>query len=91
MNIEIIVVFWEMTVSRGRDRLTTKINITFFVGNEVLNIFYLTIFLKKKNNIFENNQKKFFRRRDHFRGKGASDDKNEYNLFHGNWGTEYCL
>ncbi len=31
---------WEdMAVLRERGRLVTKINITFFVGNEVLNIF----------------------------------------------------
>ncbi len=32
---------WEdMNVFRGRGRLRTKINITLFVGNEVLNIFH---------------------------------------------------
>ncbi len=44
---------------RGGGRLATKINITFFVGIEVLNIFYLTIF-SKKNNIFHNNGEKLF-------------------------------
>ncbi len=38
----------------------TKININFFVRNEVLNIFYKTIFSKKKNNIFQNNSEKKF-------------------------------
>ncbi len=47
MNIEIISIFWELTVLRERGRLVMKVNITFSVGNEVLNIFYLTIFLKK--------------------------------------------
>ncbi len=32
---------WEDTaVLRGRGRLVTKINVTFFVGNEVINIFH---------------------------------------------------
>ncbi len=40
--------FWEdMTALRGRDYLVIKINITFFVGNKVLNIFHLNIFSKK--------------------------------------------
>ncbi len=30
-----------------RGRLATKINVTFFVGIDVLNIFHLTTFLKK--------------------------------------------
>ncbi len=39
---------WEdMTILRGRGRLATKININFLVRNEVLNIFYLTIFSRK--------------------------------------------
>ncbi len=48
-----------MTVLRGGGRLTTKVNITFFVGNEVLNIFHLTIF-SQKSNIFQNNGEKLF-------------------------------
>ncbi len=43
----------------GRGHPATKINITFFVGTEVLNIFHLTIFLKK-HNIFQNNRDKKF-------------------------------
>ncbi len=31
----------------GRGHMATKINITFFVGIDVLNIFYLTSFSKK--------------------------------------------
>ncbi len=34
----------------GRGRLAIKINITFFVGINVLNIFHLTTFSKKKKN-----------------------------------------
>ncbi len=50
---------WEdMTVWRGRRRLATKIDVIFFVGNVLLNIFYLTIFSKKKKpDIFQNNGK----------------------------------
>ncbi len=47
MDIEIISIYLEMTILRGKGRLATKVNITFFVGNEVLNIFYFAIFLKK--------------------------------------------
>ncbi len=31
----------------GKGRLLTKINVTFFVGKEILNIFHSTIFSKK--------------------------------------------
>ncbi len=50
-------VFWEKTVKNlfvgghnrfeGRGHLATKINITFFIGIDGLNIFHLTTFLKK--------------------------------------------
>ncbi len=69
----------------------TKINITFFVGIEVLNIFHLTIFSKKT--IFSKITAK-----NNFGGttsceeeKGRSDNKSEYNLFTGKKGTEYCF
>ncbi len=89
----------DMTVLKGRVCLATKINVTFFVGNEVLHVFYETIFSKKKINkkaIFfseitlENN---FFGREedDQIWGNGASDDKNEYNLFYRKWDTVYCF
>ncbi len=48
----------DMTVLRGKVCLAIKINITFFVGNEVLNIFYSTIFLKKI--VFSSDPKKIF-------------------------------
>ncbi len=80
MNIETISIFWELTILRGRRRLVMKINITFSVRNEVLNIFYLTIFLKRTifSKITLNNN---FWGHDNFSGKGASDDKNEYITF----------
>ncbi len=63
----------------GRGHLGTKINITFFVGIDVLNIFYLTIF-SKKNNIFQKiSEKLFFGASPFLRERGGSDDKNEYN------------
>ncbi len=79
-----------MNVLRGRGRLGTKINITFFVGNEVLNIFHSTIFAKKT--IFSKiTAKIIFEGHDLFWGNGASDDKNEYKLSRGKWGNGYCF
>ncbi len=70
--------FWEdMTILRGRGRLATKININFLVGNEILNIFRLTIFKKKKTIFSKITRKKIFRGHDHFSRNEASDDKNE--------------
>ncbi len=44
---------WEdMTNLRGKGCLLTKMNITLFVGNEVLNIFYLSVFSKKQKQYF---------------------------------------
>ncbi len=61
--------------------MATKINITFFVSIDVLNIFYLISFSKKT--IFSKiTVKNNFWGHDHFWGNGASDDKNKYNLFH---------
>ncbi len=48
----------DMAILKGRGRLVTKINVTYFVGNVVLNIFHLTIFSKKKKHIFQNNAEK---------------------------------
>ncbi len=45
---------------KGRGRLTTKMNITFFIGNEVLNIFSFNNFLDKSNIFPENGGKKMF-------------------------------
>ncbi len=42
----------DMAVLRRRGRLVTKINITFFVGNEVLNIFIEQFFQPKKKTYF---------------------------------------
>ncbi len=57
---------WDMTVLKGRRPLVTKIDTTFFVENEVLNMFYLTIFSKKKNSISKITLKNNFWGYDHF-------------------------
>ncbi len=44
----------------GRERLVTKINITFFVDIDVLNIFHLTTFSKRT--IFSKSEKLFLGR-----------------------------
>ncbi len=36
-----------MSILKGMGRLATKINVTFFEGNGVLNIFHLKIFFEK--------------------------------------------
>ncbi len=66
-----------------------KININFFVRNEVLNIFYVTIF-SKKNNIFQNNSKKqFWRGMTIFQGMERQTTKMKINFSVGNGGSEY--
>ncbi len=50
----------------GRGRLATKINITSFVGIEVLNIFHLTFFSKKKTIFSKITAKSYFWGHDHF-------------------------
>ncbi len=74
---------------KERECLATKINVNFFVRDEVLNIFHVTIFFKKKkkknSKIIEKN---CFWGYDHFSWNGTLDDKNEYNLFYGKWGTK---
>ncbi len=54
-----------MIILKGRRQLATKTDINFFIGNEVLNIFHLTIFLKKKK-IQINRGKIIFGAHDHF-------------------------
>ncbi len=72
-------IFWEnrkaivsgtQVLLRGRRRPATKMNITFVMGNVVLNIFHLTIF--PKNAAFlEKMGKKIFGTHDHFLGEGV--------------------
>ncbi len=64
--------------------LATKINITFLVGIEILNIFHLTIF-SKKTNIFQNNSKKLFLGcMTIFEGMGCLTTKMNITFFGGN-------
>ncbi len=46
---------------KARGRLATKMNITFFMGNEVLNIFSSNNFFDKSNIFQENSEKQFLR------------------------------
>ncbi len=57
------------SLSKGRGCLGTKMNITFFMRNDVLNIFYLTIF-SKRINILGKNVEKIFGVHDHCLGEG---------------------
>ncbi len=46
----------------------------------------------ERNNLFQNNIKKLFLGvHNHFWGNGASDNKNKYNPFWGQWGTKYSF
>ncbi len=71
---------WEdMTILRGREHSATKISITFFVGNEVLNIFHLTIlffFFLEKTIFFKITAISNSRGHDHFYKKGALNERN---------------
>ncbi len=74
-----------------RGHLATKINITFFVGINVLNIFYLTTF-SKKNNIFQNIREKLFLEGvTIFEGTGCRMTKMNITYFFGKWGTKYSF
>ncbi len=59
----------------------TKMNITFFIGNEVLNIFYLTIFSKKATFSEKMVKKKFRGTRLFFRGWGHLTPKINITFF----------
>ncbi len=56
----------DVTILRERGLLATKFNVTFFGGNEVLNIFHATIFTKKKKQFSKITLKNNFWRHDHF-------------------------
>ncbi len=82
---------WEdISLLRGRGRLVAKINITLFCRKWGFEYFSLKNFFKKKNTFQNNAEKNFFGEGDdHFAGNRVSNDKNEYDLFYGKWGTEY--
>ncbi len=76
-----------MTIFRGGMRPAMKMNITFSIGINVLNIFYFF----EKNNIFQNNSEKLFLGgMTIFAGTGRQTTK-EYNLFFEKWGTKYSF
>ncbi len=54
-NVPFGQVFFE-----GRGRLATKMNITFYFGNEVPNTFHLIIFFEESNIFRENGEKNFW-------------------------------
>ncbi len=58
-----------------------KINITFFITNELLNILLFGSFFKKSCNFQKKWQKTVSRAQVSFEGKEAFGDENEYNLF----------
>ncbi len=76
---------------RERRRFTLKINITFFITNEVLNILLFSNFFQKIFNFLRKCQKTVSGAQVSFERKEASDDENEYNLFYGKWGLEYFI
>ncbi len=61
--------FWAKSLLQGRGCLATKMNITFFMRNGVLNILSSNNFFEK-NNIFRENGEKKFRDVNIFRTKG---------------------
>ncbi len=71
---------WKHDRFEGRGRLGTKINVTFFVGIDVLNILHLTTFSKKT--IFSKITVKNYSSGSwpFLRERALPDDKNEYNL-----------
>ncbi len=72
-----------MTIFSGKGYLVAKININFFITNEILSIFYLTIFSKKKN--FQNNcEKSFLEGMTIFQGTGCWTTKMNITFSAGN-------
>ncbi len=83
-----------MTVLRGGKRLATKINLTFFVGIDVLNIFRLTPFLKKTLfSTIRENFVVFFGGGGVtiFEGTGRRTTKMNLNFLFGKWCTKYSF
>ncbi len=78
-----------MPVLRGGQRLATKINITFFLGIDVLNIFHFTTWKKKKTIFSKITVKNYFPRvggaeADHFWGDGRRSTEMNITFFGGN-------
>ncbi len=64
-------------------------NITFFIANDVRNIFSLSDIFEKISIFRENCENQFSTTITIFEINGASDDENEYNLFGGEYDSEY--
>ncbi len=60
-----------------------KINVTFFIANEVSIILLFSSFFKKSCNFLRKRQKTVSGAQVSFEGKEASGDENECNLFYG--------
>ncbi len=74
-----------------RECLATRINITTFIGIDVLNIFHSTIFLQK-NNIFQNNGEILFLKGMTIEGTGRRTTKTNITFFFfGEMGYEYSF
>ncbi len=83
-------VFRNIGVEGGKTPFASKINITSFITNDVLNILLFSNFFKKKKcNFLRKRQKIVSPAQVFFEGKEPSGDKNEYNLFYGKCGFEY--
>ncbi len=65
--------------------MTTKMNATFYTGNEILNIFSSNNFVEKNNIFGENKGKKLLADTT----MGSSYAKNEYNLFYRKLDAKY--
>ncbi len=80
-----------MAVLRGGGHMATKINITFFVGMDVLNIFFSNNFFEK-NNIFRNiSEKLFLGGVTIFEGTEGRKTRMIIIFFFGKWGTKYSF
>ncbi len=79
--------FWRRIwqIFRERRRLVSKINITFFIANEILNILLFSSFFKKSCSFLRKRQKTVSGAQVSFEGKNASGDENEYNHFYEKW------
>ncbi len=77
---------WEGMTFLRRGCLTIKINITFFVDIEILNIYHLTVFSKKKIYIFFSKitVKNYFWGMNIFEGTGRWTTKMNITFFGGN-------
>ncbi len=76
------------SLSKGRECQATKMNITFYMGNKVLNIFSSNNFFEKSNILGENREKKLLGDMTIF-WEGSSYAKNEYDLVYQKLDSKY--